>query len=331
MRRSPVRARRRGPVRLATLREGRDGRLVVVSEDLTACAEAPVRTLQAALDDWARWEPELREVVPDAPFDPELCAAPLPRAYQWLDGSAYLEHVRLARAARGAEMPAELGTIPLMYQGMSDGNLGPREPIRTAEGWGADFEGEVAVILGDVPMGAGRETAADAIRLVMLVNDVSLRELIPGELARGFGFLQGKPACGFAPVAVTPDALPGWDGARLHGVLEVDLGGEPFGRADAGVGMAFDFPTLVAHAARTRPLSAGTVLGSGTVSNEGGPLPDGGPGFSCLAEARMVETLRHGAPRTPWLASGDRVRIEMRREGRSLFGAIEQTVIEVEG
>ena len=312
-------------MRLATLREGRDGRLVVVSEDLTRCAEAPVRTLQAALDDWTRWEADLRAVEPDEPFDPELCAAPLPRAFQWLDGSAYLEHVRLARRARGAEMPERLETDPLMYQGMSDGNLGPHEPIRTGPGWGADFEGEIAVILGDVPQGADRETAAQAIRLVTLVNDVSLRGLIPDELAKGFGFVHGKPATAYAPVAVTPDALPGWDGARLHGALEVELNGEPFGRPDAGRGMAFDFPALIAHAARTRPLSAGTILGSGTVSNE-----EEGVGHACLAEARMVETIRDGAPRTPWLASGDRVRMAVRHEGRSLFGEIDQTVIEVE-
>lgn len=317
-------------MRLATLREGRDGRLVVVSEDLAACAEAPVRTLQAALDDWARWEPELRAVEPREPFAPELCAAPLPRAFQWLDGSAYLEHVRLARRARGAEMPPGLETDPLMYQGMSDGNLGPREPIVTAPGWDADLEGEVAVILGDVPRGASLEVAADAVRLVTLVNDVSLRGLIPGELRKGFGFVQGKPATAFAPVAVTPDALPGWDGVRLHGALEVELNGEALGRADAGIGMAFGFPELIAHAARTRPLSAGTVLGSGTVSNAGGPIGEGGAGFSCLAEARMVETIRQGAPRTPWLASGDRVRIGMRHRGRTLFGEIEQVVVEVE-
>ena len=321
-------------MRLASLREGRDGRLMVVSENLELCAEAPVRTMQAALDDWSRWEPELREVVPDAPFDPELCAAPLPRAFQWLDGSAYLNHVRLARRARGARVPPGLETVPLMYQGMSDGNLGPREPIRTAEGWGADFEGEVAVILGDVPLGASREVAAGAIRLVTIANDVSLRGLIPDEIARGFGFIQGKPATAFAPVAVTPDALPGWDGGRLSGVLEVELNGEPFGRAEAGEGMAFDFPALVVHAARTRSLSAGTVLGSGTVSNgdegePGRPVAEGGRGFSCLAEARMVEAIRDGAPRTPWLASGDRVRIAMRHGGRSLFGEIDQTVIEV--
>lgn len=326
-------------MRLASLREGRDGRLVVVSEDGTLCAEAPVRTLQAALDEWARWEPELREVVPDRPFDPELCAAPLPRAFQWLDGSAYLNHVRLARRARGANLPLGLETDPLMYQGISDGNLGPREAIRTERGWGADFEGEVAVILGDVPRGADRETAAAAIRLVTLVNDVSLRGLIPGELAKGFGFVQSKPASSFAPLAVTPDALPGWDGARLHGALEVDLNGAPFGRVEAGEGMAFDFPALVVHAARTRALGAGTILGSGTVSNgdpdgPGRPVSEGGRGFSCLAEARMVEAIREGSPRTPWLAGGDHVRIAMRHDGpsggRSLFGEIEQTVIEGE-
>lgn len=319
-------------MRLATLREGRDGRLVVVSSDLRRCVAAPVRTMQAALDDWARWEPDLRALDPAAdpdaaPFDPELCAAPLPRAYQWLDASAYLDHVRLARRARGVPVPPDLERVPLMYQGMSDGMLGPREPIRTGPGWHADLEAEVAVILGDVPRGAGRETAAAAIRLVTLVNDVSLRGLIPDELARGFGFVQSKPASAFAPVSVTPDALPGWDGARLGGVVEVDLNGRPLGRADAGVGMAFDFPDLVVHAAATRPLSAGTILGSGTIANEGGPLPDG-PGHSCLAEARMVEAIGGGAPRTPWLASGDAVRIEMLRDGASVFGAIEQVVVE---
>ena len=308
-------------MKLATLSAGRDGRLVVVSDDLGRCAEAPVSTLQAALDDWTRWEPELRAVRPTEPFDPALCAAPLPRAYQWLDGSAYLNHVRLARQARGAEMPPELETVPLMYQGMSDGNLGPRASLHAGEGWGADFEAEVAVILGDVPMGASREVAAGAIRLVTILNDVSLRGIIPGELARGFGFVQGKPASAYAPVAVTPDALAGWDGGRLHGTMEVDLDGEPFGRPDAGRGMAFDFPALIAHAARTRALSAGTVLGSGTVSSEGGALGDGGPGYSCIAEARMVETIRDGAPRTPWLSPGQRVRIAMEP-----FGAIEQVV-----
>lgn len=323
-------------MRLASLREGRDGRLVVVSEDGRLCGEAPVRTLQAALDEWARWEPDLRAVEPAEPFAPELCAAPLPRAFQWLDGSAYLNHVRLARQARGAGMPPGLETDPLMYQGVSDGNLGPREGLRTAPGWGADFEAEVAVILGDVPRGADRETAAAAIRLVTLVNDVSLRALIPSELAKGFGFLQSKPPSAFAPFAVTPDALPGWDGGRLHGTIEVTLNGRPFGRLEAGEGMAFDFPALVVHAARTRALGAGTILGSGTVSNAdadgpGRPVSEGGRGFACLAEARMVEAIRHGSPRTPWLGAGDHVRIAYAHEGREPFGAIDQTVIEGEG
>lgn len=327
-------------MRLASLREGRDGRLVAVSEDLRLCVEAPVRTLQAALDDWTRWEPDLRALVPCEPFDAELCAAPLPRAYQWLDGSAYLNHVRLARQARGAPLPRGIETDPLMYQGLSDGNLGPREPIQTAPGWHADFEGEVAVITGDVPRGAGRETALAAIHLVTLVNDISLRGLIPDELAKGLGFVQSKPASAYAPLAVTPDALPGWDDGRLSGTLEVDLNGEPFGRAETGEGMAFDFPTLVMHAARTRPLSAGTVIGSGTVSNGGAdgpgcPVAEGGRGYSCIAEARMVETIRRGMPATHWLASGDRVRISMSHGGpnggRSLFGDIDQTVIEQAG
>jgi fumarylacetoacetate (FAA) hydrolase len=332
-------------MRLASLKAGRDGRLVVVSSDLTRFVDAgPIApTLQAALDDWDERAPALRRLtrgleageVNGEPFDETACASPLPRAYQWADGSAYVNHVQLVRRARGAEMPASFWTDPLMYQGGSDGFLGPRDPIPfTDETFGCDFEGEVAVITGDVPMGASRETALAAVRLVMLCNDVSLRGLIPGELAKGFGFFQSKPASAFSPVAVTPDALGGaWREGKLHGVLAVDLNSEPFGRADAGVDMTFDFGALIAHAARTRALSAGTIVGSGTVSNRG---PDGGPGqaiaqggvgYSCLAELRTVETLAQGAPRTPFLRRGDRVRMAMSdADGRSMFGAIDQVV-----
>ena len=331
-------------MKLASLKSGRDGRLVVVSDDLTRCllAAEVAPTLQAALDDWGRCELRLRElaerlVTPGAgePFDAAKAAAPLPRAYQWADGSAYVNHVELVRKARGAQMPQSFWTDPLMYQGGSDGFLGPSDPIPLAdEAWGCDLEAEVAVIVGDVPQGASRETAAQAIRLVLLVNDVSLRNLIPGELDKGFGFFQSKPASALSPVAVTPDALgAAWDGGRLHGAMETFLNDAPLGRADAGVDMTFDFPTLIAHAARTRGLAAGTVIGSGTVSNRGPdggpgrPVSEGGLGYSWLAEVRTVETILSGSPKTPFLRHGDQVRIEMRdAEGRSIFGAIDQTV-----
>jgi fumarylacetoacetate (FAA) hydrolase len=332
-------------MRLASLKCGRDGRLVVVASSLKRCASAGLiaPTLQAALDDWARCEPALRELarlieqggVRTEAFDEAACASPLPRAYQWADGSAYVNHVQLVRRARGAEMPGSFWTDPLMYQGGSDGFLGPHDPIPLADPvWGCDLEGEVAVIVGDVPLGASRETALAAVRLVMLVNDVSLRNLIPGELAKGFGFFQSKPASAFSPLAVTPDALgEAWRDGRLHGVLSVDLNDAPFGRADAGVDMTFDFGTLIAHAAKTRALAAGTIVGSGTVSNrgpDGGPgraIADGGVGYSCIAEVRTVETLVSGAPLTPFLRRGDRVRIAMEdASGRSIFGAIDQLV-----
>jgi fumarylacetoacetate (FAA) hydrolase len=331
-------------MKLASLKGGRDGRLVVVSDDLAWCTPADriARTLQAALDAWETCEPDLRRLaeslehgaVPRDRFHEHEAASPLPRAYQWADGSAYVNHVALVRQARGAEMPDSFWTEPLMYQGGSDGFLGPREPIPLRdEAWGCDLEGEVAVVTGDVPLGAGREEALAAIRLVMLCNDVSLRNLIPGELAKGFGFFQSKPASAFSPVAVTPDALPGWKDGKLGGKLEVELNGRPLGEADAGVDMTFDFGALIAHAARTRALSAGTIVGSGTVSNRdadggpGRPIPDGGRGYSCLAEVRTVETLLHGQPKTPFLKAGDVVRIEMVDERRrSIFGAIEQEV-----
>jgi fumarylacetoacetate (FAA) hydrolase len=333
-------------MKLGSLKSGRDGRLVVVSGDLAWCAEAGhvAPTLQAALDDWARIEPQLRllamdlehGVIPKDRFHERLADAPLPRAYQWADGSAYVNHVELVRKARGAEMPASFWTDPLMYQGGSDEMLAPRDPIPLAdEAWGCDLEAEIAIVTDDVPRGVSREQALDHVKLVGLVNDVSLRNLIPAELAKGFGFLQSKPASALSPVLVTPDALGGaWRDGRLHGVLKVDLNGAPFGRADAGVDMNFDFGTLIAHLAKTRNLCAGTILGSGTVSNRdedggpGRPVDRGGRGYSCLAELRTVETLLDGAPVTPFLKRGDRVRVWMEDEGgRSIFGAIEQEVV----
>ncbi len=333
-------------MKLASLKNGRDGRLLVVSEDLTRAvlADEVAPTLQAALDDWAHIEPSLLELatrleagaVNTHPFDPAACAAPLPRAYQWADGSAYVNHVALVRQARGAEMPPSFWTDPLMYQGGSDSFLAPHDPIRIDDpAWGGDFESEVAVITGAVRQGCSIDEARDAILLVMLVNDVSLRGLIPNELAKGFGFFQSKPSSAFSPVAVTPDSLgDAWDGGKLHLPLLTHLNGELFGKPDAGVDMTFDFPTLIAHAARTRPLSAGTIIGSGTVSNRdadggpGKPVSQGGLGYSCLAEIRTVETIREGKPKTPFLAPGDRVHIEMKdAQGQSLFGAISQIVV----
>lgn len=332
-------------MKLASLKGGRDGRLVVVSRDLAWCVDAsPVAaTLQAALDDWERTEPQLRalaeqlelEAVPRVRFHEHEAASPLPRAYQWADGSAYVNHVALVRQARGAEMPASFWTDPLMYQGGSDGFLSPRDPIPLADpAWGCDLEAEVAVITADVPMGAGREAGLAAIALVMLVNDVSLRNLIPAEIAKSFGFFQSKPASAFSPVAVTPDELGGaWAGGKLRLPIRVALNGVALGRPDAGTDMTFDFGALIAHAAKTRSLGAGTIIGSGTVSNRGAdggpgrPIAEGGVGYSCLAELRSVETIAHGAPRTPFLKAGDRVRIEMLKEdGRSIFGSIEQEV-----
>jgi len=330
-------------MRLASLKSGRDGRLVLVSRDLTRCLPAEAAaTLQQALDGWSELAPRLarEQQQLDAgaaralEFRQEDCAAPLPRAFQWADGSAYVNHVALVRRARGAELPESFWSDPLMYQGGSDGFLGPRDPIRMAEeAWGIDFEAEVAVVTDDVPMGASPAAARGHVKLLLLVNDVSLRNLIPGELAKGFGFFQAKPASAFAPLALTPDELgAAWDGGRLHLPLRSTLNGQLFGQPDAGVDMTFDFPTLIAHAARTRPLAAGTIIGSGTVSNREGegpgrPVAAGGRGYSCIAEQRMVETITAGKPATPFLAFGDRVRIEMLDgEGRSLFGAIEQSV-----
>ena len=333
-------------MKLASLKHGRDGRLAVVSRDLSRAADASAiaATMQAALDDWAAIEPRLAALAAAIEageaatfaFDPAACAAPLPRAFQWADGSAYVNHVDLVRRARGAELPASFWTDPLMYQGGSDGFLGPRDAIEMAdEAWGVDFEAEIAVITGDVPMGADRETALSAVRLVALVNDVSLRNLIPAELGKGFGFFHAKPASAFSPVAVTPDEFgPAWRDGRLSGPLVSHLNGAPFGRPDAGTDMTFDFGTLIAHAAKSRRLGAGTIVGSGTVSNRdasggpGRPVAEGGLGYSCIAELRMIETIESGRPSTPFMAFGDTVRIEMTdAAGRSIFGAIEQTLV----
>ena len=305
-------------MKLATLRDGsRDGQLMVVARDLKTAqlADGIAPTLQAALDDWAFIAPQLEELsgllnagraARSFEFDPAQCMAPLPRAFQWLDASAYLNHVALVRRARGAEMPASFLEEPLMYQGGSDDFLGPLDDIVLAhEEWGIDFEAEVAVITGDVPMGATPDQALAQIRLVTLVNDVSLRNLIPDELAKGFGFLQSKPATAFAPVAVTPDELGGaWRDAKLHLPLQVTLNTHAFGQPNAGDDMTFNFAQLVAHVARTRELAAGTIIGSGTVSNKQGSLhgssiANGGVGYCCLAEVRMYETIEQGAPVTP--------------------------------
>ena len=331
---------------LATLKDGtRDGQLVVVSRDLRRCQAVAgiARTLQAALDRWAETAPQLQEVATAlehnaarhaSAFDPTRCHAPLPRAYQWADGSAYLNHVELVRRARGASLPAEFLNDPLIYQGGSDSFLGPTDPIVAgSEEWGIDFEGEVGVITDDVPMGANAATAAGAIRLLLLINDVSLRQLIPAELAKGFGFFQSKPATAFSPVAVTPDELgPAWRDNKLHRPIRLSLNGQPFGQPDAGVDMQFNFAQLIAHAAKTRTLIAGSIIGSGTVSNRAADLAAssiaaGGVGYACLMELRMIEQIRFGAARTPFLHYSDRIRIEMLdADGQSIFGAIDQVV-----
>lgn len=333
-------------MKLATLRNGtRDGRLVVVSKDLTRATDAAriAPTLQAALDKWSIYGPELAVLaeqvelgsVPTFRFHEHDCESPLPRAYQWADGSAYINHVELVRAARNDKVPDSFYSDPLMYQGGSDGFLGPREAIPLKDvAWGCDMEGEIAVITDDVPMGVTEADAAGHIKLVMLCNDVSLRGLIPAELAKGFGFFQSKPASAFSPVAVTPDELgPAWKDNLVHLPLRVDLNGQPFGRANAGVDATFSLARLVSHAARSRALGAGTIIGSGTVSNKdkdggaGKPVAAGGLGYSCIAEIRMIETIADGKAVTPFMQPGDSVRIEMQDvAGHSIFGAIEQTV-----
>ena len=335
-------------MKLATLNDGsRDGQLVVVSKDLTRyCAATNIApTLQAALDDWAHVSPKLEalytdvqhEAVPCERFHEREAHSPLPRAYQWADGSAYINHVELVRKARGAEVPESFYHDPLMYQGGSDKFLPPRADIPLGDpAWGCDMEGEVAVITDDVPMGVSKEDAAAHIKLVMLVNDVSLRGLIPGELAKGFGFFQSKPASAFSPVAVTPDELgDAWKDSVVHLPLMVDYNGEPFGRANAGEDATFSLADLVAHAAKTRELGAGAIIGSGTVSNQGPdgdpgkPVSEGGLGYSCIAEIRMIETIANGEPSTRFMRAGDSVRIEMKdADGHSIFGAIEQSVVE---
>ncbi|MFL6706719.1 MAG: fumarylacetoacetate hydrolase family protein [Massilia sp.] len=333
-------------MKLATLKNGsRDGMLVVVDRHLTVCRPVPEisPTLQYALDNWEQIAPRLQAVYSalneDAggaqPFVESDCHSPLPRAYQWADGSAYINHVELVRKARNAEVPASFYTDPLMYQGGSDAFVGPWDPIYALdEAWGIDLEAEVAVITGDVPMGADTATAASAIRLLMLVNDVSLRNLIPNELAKGFGFFQSKAASAFSPVAVTPDELgAAWQDSKLCLPLHVTLNALPFGKPNAGEDMTFNFAQLVAHAARTRELTAGTIIGSGTVSNKqgnlhGSSIEHGGVGYCCLAEVRMYETIEKGAPTTPFLKFGNNVRIEMLdQDGASIFGAIDQDVM----
>ncbi len=333
-------------MKLASLKSGRDGKLVVVSNDLAWCADAGhiAPTMQAALDDWDHVAPALQslatdlahEVIPMMRFHERDAAAPLPRAYAWADGSAYVNHVELVRKARGAELPDSFWHDPLMYQGGSDDFMGARDDIALADvAWGCDLEAEIVIVTGDVPQGTDAKAALDAIKLVGLVNDVSLRNLIPDELAKGFGFVQSKPASAFSPVFVTPDSLGDyWLGGKLHRTLMVDLNGQPFGRTVASEDCTFDFGVLIAHLAKTRNLGAGTIIGSGTVSNRdaaggpGKPVGQGGLGYSCLAELRMVEKITGGEMVTPFLTDGDTVRIEMRDDaGHSLFGAIEQTVL----
>jgi fumarylacetoacetate (FAA) hydrolase len=339
-------------MKLASLKGGRDGRLVVVSNDLqrylpanqlaptAGLADEFVPTLQVALDNWTEFRPALEELSARVnagegePFDEAACHSPLPRAFQWADGSAYVNHVELVRRARGAEMPESFWTDPLMYQGGSDSFLGPRDNIPMAdEAWGIDFEAEIVVVTDDVPMGVSAEQALGHIQLIMLVNDVSLRNLIPGELAKGFGFFQSKPSSAFSPVAVTLDELgDAWSDGKLHLPLLSSFNGQPFGKPDAGVDMTFHFGQLVAHAAKTRPLCAGTLIGSGTISNKldggpGKPIEEGGVGYSCIAEIRTIETINDGKPTTSFMRFGDTIRIEMNdADGRSIFGTIEQTV-----
>ena len=324
-------------MKLASLKGGRDGRLVVVSNDLqrwVPVGDGSTETLQAALDNWHEFRLVLEELGARAnagegePFDENACHSPLPRAFQWADGSAYVNHVELVRKARGAEMPESVWSDPLIYQGGSDSFLGPRDNIPMAdEAWGIDFEAEIVVVTDDVPMGVSADDALDHVRLVMLVNDVSLRNLIPGELAKGF-----------SPVAVTPDELgDAWRGGKLHLPLLSSLNDKPFGKPNAGIDMTFHFGQLIAHAAKTRPLCAGSLIGSGTISNKldggpGKPIDEGGVGYSCIAEIRTIETINDGKPSTSFMRFGDRIRIEMNdANGQSIFGTIEQTVEQYKG
>ena len=331
-------------MKLASLRSGRDGKLILVSRDLGRATQvghiAP--TLQSALDDWPHVAPRLQALYERLnrgslssafAFDSKACTSPLPRAYQWADGSAYVNHVELVRRARGAELPESFWHDPLMYQGGSDRFLGPTDDIVADASWGIDFEAEVAVVTGDVDMGANAEQALSQVRLLMLVNDVSLRNLIPNELAKGFGFYQSKPASAFSPVAVTPDELgESWREGKLHRPLLSHLNNQLFGKPEAGEDMSFHFGQLIAHAAHTRRLEAGTIIGSGTVSNKqgtahGSSIADGGRGYSCIAELRMIETIRDGKPSTGFMRDGDRIRIEMLdAQSQTIFGAIDQQV-----
>lgn len=321
-------------MKLASLKHERDGKLIVVSRDLKRATDATkiAPTLQAALDNWAQTAPLLQKLaqdleqgrVTDFAFDAKQCASPLPRAYQWADGSAYVNHVELVRKARDAELPESFWHDPLMYQGGSDSFLGPYEDIPLAdEKWGLDFEGEVCVITNDVPAGVSVQDAAHHIKLLLLVNDVSLRYLIPDELAKGFGFFQGKPSSAFSPVCVTPDELgTAWRDGKVHLPLEAIWNGKKVGAPNAGVDMTFNFPQLIAHAAKTRPLCAGTIIGSGTVSNK-----DRSVGSCCIAEIRFIEKIEKGRTETEFMKVGDTIKIEMKdANGQSIFGAIEQKV-----
>lgn len=330
-------------MKLGSLKKGRDGSLVVVSRDLTRFREVTdiAPTMQYALENWDECEPKLKAVYEEInnsadntqAFDVELFHSPLPRAYQWTDGSAYINHVELVRKARNAELPESFYHDPLMYQGASDCFIAPTDNVVADPAWGIDFEAEVVVATGDLPQGATIEEAAKAIRLVMLVNDVSMRGLIPQELAKGFGFLQSKPASAFSPVAVTPDELGDkWADSKVHLPLLVELNGKPFGKPNAGVDMTFNFAQLVSHVAKTRTVGAGSLIGSGTVSNKQGDLwgssiENGGVGYCCIAEVRMYETIEFGEPKTSFMKPGDVVRIEMRDEnGANIFGTIENKV-----
>ncbi|MDA8707805.1 fumarylacetoacetate hydrolase family protein [Hellea sp.] len=331
-------------MKLATLKDGtRDGQLIVVSRDLTRYTPVTdiAETLQEALDNWAEVEPQLAATcemlcagkIESKPFDQAACESPLPRAYQWLDGSAYLNHVELVRKARGATVPESFYEDPLMYQGGSDTFIGPRDAIVAAdEAYGIDMEAEIVVITNDVPMGVSAKDAEKHIKLIMIVNDVSLRGLIPGELSKGFGFVQSKASCAFSPVAVTPDEIKAWGEGTIDLPLLVDYNGAPFGKANVKTDMTFNMGELVAHAAKTRHLCAGSIIGSGTVSNkfeggEGKKIEDGGVGYSCIAEIRMIEKIQTGEFITPFMRFGDKVGIEMNdADGKSIFGRIENTV-----
>lgn len=338
-------------MKLATYRNGtRDGQLMVVSRDLTKAVAVPAiaACMQEAIDNWDSTAAELNTVYKQlndntvdgaVVFEQHLCESPFPRAYQWADGSAYVNHVELVRKARGAEMPPSFWEDPLMYQGGSDDFLAPHDDIEMASTeWGIDFEGEIAVVTDDVPMGVDAQQAGEHIKLLMLVNDVSLRGLIPGELGKGFGFFQSKPSSAFSPVAVTPDELgDAWQDTKVHLPLLSEYNEKPFGKPNAGEDMTFNFAQLVAHAAKTRHLGAGAIIGSGTVSNKQGTdhgtaIAEGGVGYSCIAEVRMIETIRDGKPTTQFMQFGDTIRMHMAdASGQSIFGAIDQKVVQYKG